>query len=233
MSRRDRASRTSLLIRNLPLDIRPDDLRYKFERYGEIRDVYLPRDYHSNRPKGFGFVEYVEERDAEDALYAMDGKLFGNREIAVVMSKDSRKTPRDMMVRDDSATRSRGRHRSRSRSRSRGRRRRSRSRSRSRSPRRDRERSSRHRSRHSDRTPPRRERSYSPSPHPQRSASRSRSRGRSVHEREAAREHSASPIRHAHSPAADAAPVNGVAADEALGSPDRADQENMTPVSNE
>lgn len=28
-------------------------------------------------------MEYVDERDAEDALYAMDGKLFGNREIAV------------------------------------------------------------------------------------------------------------------------------------------------------
>lgn len=26
---------------------RPDDVRYKFERYGEIRDVYLPRDYYS------------------------------------------------------------------------------------------------------------------------------------------------------------------------------------------
>ena len=36
-----------------------------------------------SRPKGFGFVEYMDERDAEDAMYAMDGKLFGGREIAV------------------------------------------------------------------------------------------------------------------------------------------------------
>ena len=36
-----------------------------------------------SRAKGFGFVEYMDPRDAEDALYGMDGKLFGSREIAV------------------------------------------------------------------------------------------------------------------------------------------------------
>lgn len=26
---------------------RPEDVRAKFERYGEIRDIYLPRDYYT------------------------------------------------------------------------------------------------------------------------------------------------------------------------------------------
>ena len=54
--------RISLLVRNLPLDARcpllrqfnelcavfsPEELRSMFERYGDVRDVYLPRDYHT------------------------------------------------------------------------------------------------------------------------------------------------------------------------------------------
>ena len=35
------------------------------------------------RPRGFGFVEFMDERDAEDAMYGLDGKNFGGREISV------------------------------------------------------------------------------------------------------------------------------------------------------
>lgn len=66
--------RVSLLVRNLPLDARyrscvllllvltpvafigclccrADEVREKFERFGEIRDVYLPRDYYTGYEK--------------------------------------------------------------------------------------------------------------------------------------------------------------------------------------
>ncbi len=52
------------------------------------------------RPKGFGFIEFVEPRDAEDALYALDRTVVGGRTITVDMSKESRKTPRDMIKRE-------------------------------------------------------------------------------------------------------------------------------------
>ena len=50
-----------------------DDLRYKFERYGKLMDVYIPREPGSNRPRGFGFVTYHDRRDAEDGCAEMDG----------------------------------------------------------------------------------------------------------------------------------------------------------------
>ncbi|KAF5186520.1 Serine/arginine-rich SC35-like splicing factor [Thalictrum thalictroides] len=37
----------SLLVRNIPLTCRPDDLRGQFERFGPVRDVYLPKDYYT------------------------------------------------------------------------------------------------------------------------------------------------------------------------------------------
>ncbi|GJN04101.1 hypothetical protein PR202_ga21619 [Eleusine coracana subsp. coracana] len=37
----------SLLVRNIPLSVRPEDLRAPFERFGPVRDVYIPKDYYS------------------------------------------------------------------------------------------------------------------------------------------------------------------------------------------
>ncbi|KAL3132690.1 hypothetical protein ABBQ32_009203 [Trebouxia sp. C0010 RCD-2024] len=139
--------RVSLLVRNLPLDARADEVREKFERFGEIRDVYLPRDFHTGRSRGFGFIEYRDPRDADDAMYRMDGSNIGGRDITVVQSKEARKTPREMIYRDEPVAGSRGGGggggggRYRSRSPPRHSRRRSYSRSRSPPPRRSRGRS--------------------------------------------------------------------------------------------
>uniref|UniRef100_A0A2N9HIC7 RRM domain-containing protein n=1 Tax=Fagus sylvatica TaxID=28930 RepID=A0A2N9HIC7_FAGSY len=48
-SYRDRRSPapSGLLVRNLPLDARPEDLRAPFERFGQVKDVYLMKNYYS------------------------------------------------------------------------------------------------------------------------------------------------------------------------------------------
>lgn len=35
------------------------------------------------KPRGFGFVQFLDEQDAEDAMNALDGKVWGGREITV------------------------------------------------------------------------------------------------------------------------------------------------------
>ncbi|KAE8814322.1 pre-mRNA splicing factor [Hordeum vulgare] len=42
----------SLLVRNIPLSCRPEDLRVPFERFGPVRDVYLPKDYYTRGYSG-------------------------------------------------------------------------------------------------------------------------------------------------------------------------------------
>lgn len=37
----------SLLVRNLSRSVTLDDLRYVAEKYGRLRDVYIPKDYYS------------------------------------------------------------------------------------------------------------------------------------------------------------------------------------------
>uniref|UniRef100_A0A8I6Z956 RRM domain-containing protein n=1 Tax=Hordeum vulgare subsp. vulgare TaxID=112509 RepID=A0A8I6Z956_HORVV len=86
----------SLLVRNIPLSCRPEDLRVPFERFGPVRDVYLPKDYYTREPQGFAFVEFVDPYDAFDAQYHLNRTLFFDREITVVVAAESRKRPDDM-----------------------------------------------------------------------------------------------------------------------------------------
>ncbi|CAI5490777.1 unnamed protein product [Closterium sp. Naga37s-1] len=99
-----------------------EDLRVPFERYGQIKDVYLPKDYHTGEPRGFGFVQFVNMADAEDAQYELDRTNFNGREITVVFAEENRKKPDEMSTRERYSSRDRpsfGRRRGHSRSRSR------------------------------------------------------------------------------------------------------------------
>lgn len=51
---------------------REEDVDYFFKGYGRIRDV--------NLKNGYGFVEFDDERDADDAVHDLDNKeLCGER----------------------------------------------------------------------------------------------------------------------------------------------------------
>ncbi|KAL2926634.1 Serine/arginine-rich SC35-like splicing factor SCL30 [Bienertia sinuspersici] len=94
--RRKEPNHGSLLVRNIPLDCRPEELRVPFERFGLVRDVYIPKDYYTGEPRGFAFVQFVDSYDASEAQYHMNGQIFAGREISVVVAAESRKRPEDM-----------------------------------------------------------------------------------------------------------------------------------------
>ena len=62
---RNSESSSSLLVRNLSYNIHQSDIRRLMEKYGDVKDVYIPTDYHSRKPRGFAFVEFFDHRDAK------------------------------------------------------------------------------------------------------------------------------------------------------------------------
>jgi len=46
-------------------------LRERFSRFGNVLDVFMPREKESLKSRGFGFVTFSDRRDAEDAEYEM------------------------------------------------------------------------------------------------------------------------------------------------------------------
>jgi len=89
-------SGTSVLVRNLRYETSPQRVRRAFEKFGEIRDVYLPLDFSTKRPRGFGFVEFLDERDAMNAIQEMNHTELDGNEITVIMAQDRRKSPETM-----------------------------------------------------------------------------------------------------------------------------------------
>lgn len=76
-----------IFVGNLSFNTKEDDLRYDFKRYGEISDVYIPRAREDDRPRGFGFVTFTDQRDAEDAVRDMDGRDIDGRRVTVNIAK--------------------------------------------------------------------------------------------------------------------------------------------------
>ncbi|XP_068425330.1 serine/arginine-rich splicing factor 10 isoform X3 [Clinocottus analis] len=142
MARYLRPPNTSLFVRNIADDSRPEDIRREFGRYGPIVDVYIPLDFYTRRARGFAYIQFEDVRDAEDALHNLDHKWVCGRQIEIQFAQGDRKTPNQMQTKERHSPRSSSRHdddrdsrRRRSRSRS-YERRRSRSPSHERRPRR-------------------------------------------------------------------------------------------------
>ena len=109
---------TSLKVDNLTYRTTIGDLEHVFSKYGELGDVYIPRDRYKQESRGFAFVRFYERRDAEDAMDALHGKVIDGREIRVQMAKYGRPTdpykPRNNRYRSSYVSSSRYRSRSRS-----------------------------------------------------------------------------------------------------------------------
>lgn len=75
-------SETKVYLGNLSYDTRERDIEKFLKGYGKIRNISVK--------EGFGFAEFDDRRDAEDAVKDLDGKTIDDRRIRVEHTKDSR-----------------------------------------------------------------------------------------------------------------------------------------------
>lgn len=73
-----------------PTQAQSSELRARFEPYGKIGDVFIPRDRASGKGRGFGFVRFFEQADAEAAVAGENNKDFMGRAITCEVAKYAR-----------------------------------------------------------------------------------------------------------------------------------------------
>jgi hypothetical protein len=88
--------RLTVITRNLPRDINVEQLRTVFEKYGPIRDIYIPKNADKNSPyfgtiKGFALIKFIKPTDSARAYQSEYGRLtIGKNNITVEFAKEDR-----------------------------------------------------------------------------------------------------------------------------------------------
>lgn len=79
----------TIILRNLPRDIIPEDLRYIFGKHGSIHDIYIPlnkdkNSIHFGSVKGFALIKYHTYESSNRAFHEEYNKLFiKNKKIKI------------------------------------------------------------------------------------------------------------------------------------------------------
>jgi RNA recognition motif-containing protein len=77
-----------VFVGNLDFKTSRDEVQSLFSQVGSIKDVFLPTDRESGRPRGFAFVEFESEEDAQKAIEKFNGYELSGRALRVNAAED-------------------------------------------------------------------------------------------------------------------------------------------------
>ncbi|HEY9781563.1 MAG TPA: RNA-binding protein [Leptolyngbyaceae cyanobacterium] len=77
----------SLYVGNLSYEVGQEDLSSIFAEYGSVKQVQLPTDRETGRPRGFGFVGMGTQAEEDAAIGALDGAQWMGRALKVNKAK--------------------------------------------------------------------------------------------------------------------------------------------------
>jgi cold-inducible RNA-binding protein len=72
-----------LYVGNLSYSASEDELRNLFSQYGTVESVAVITDRDTGRSKGFAFVEFANDQEAQAAISGLNGKEMSGRSLSV------------------------------------------------------------------------------------------------------------------------------------------------------
>ncbi|MFT3843957.1 MAG: ATP-binding protein [Lacibacter sp.] len=76
-----------IYIENIDYYTQPQELEQLFSKFGEVLKVVIPKDFYSNRGRGFGFITMKSQDSAENAVRELNNTMFKNRLIRLNWSR--------------------------------------------------------------------------------------------------------------------------------------------------
>jgi cold-inducible RNA-binding protein len=77
-----------LFVAGLPFDVDDWELQEMFEAYGIVASAKVITDRETGKSRGFGFVEFPADAEAEAAIKALNGGSLEGRELTVKLAED-------------------------------------------------------------------------------------------------------------------------------------------------
>jgi RNA recognition motif-containing protein len=85
-------SQNKIYVGNIAFTVSEENLKETFSQYGLVEDIKLVIDRATGRSRGFAFITFQKQFDAEASLQLNDTDL-GGRKISVSMAKEREKKP--------------------------------------------------------------------------------------------------------------------------------------------
>lgn len=83
-----------LYVGNLPFGFTEQELQDLFSEYGNVSSAKLITDRETGRSRGFGFVEFESDSEADAAIKSANGKDMGGRALVVNEARPQEKRER-------------------------------------------------------------------------------------------------------------------------------------------
>ena len=77
-----------IFIGNLDFNTSREEIETLFGEAGQVRDVFLPTDRETGRPRGFAFVEFESDDEASSAIERFNGHELSGRALRVNAAED-------------------------------------------------------------------------------------------------------------------------------------------------
>ena len=82
-----------LYLRNIPFEINEDDIRLKFEKFGQINEIHIPINYKTNQSFGYAYISYETVESTIMAINKMDGEYFMGRRLHISIAEEKYSKP--------------------------------------------------------------------------------------------------------------------------------------------
>merc|ERR1712168_477458 len=76
-----------VFVGSLSFDAEEKDIREVFDKYGDIKEIDIPTNRETGKTRGFGFVEYPSQEDAQAAIDGANGSEILGRQININMAQ--------------------------------------------------------------------------------------------------------------------------------------------------
>lgn len=73
----------NLYVANLHYGVSEQELKQLFEEFGAVISCKIVLDRNTQKSRGFGFVEFENDTDAQSAISGLDGKMVRGRALKV------------------------------------------------------------------------------------------------------------------------------------------------------
>lgn len=83
----------NIYVGNIPYTATEPQLKNLFEQFGEVKSAKIIIDRETNQSKGFGFVEMLNDTDAQEAIEKLEGDQTLGRALKVNQAQERQPRP--------------------------------------------------------------------------------------------------------------------------------------------